>query len=550
MVESGDWLVPRFQGRPFFDKPVLSYWLMAAAFEAFGPTAFAARLVPALAALGVLGATAWLGRRLYDARAALFASVVLATTLTFVAFGRIAMSDMLLTLWTTLAVAFGARLGSSAGTPTAGGRRAAWNAMALGAVLGLGFATKGPVAWLMAGIPLALLWWRRRRQPLQAPPWALTLGLLTMLAIGGAWYVAIYLRLGGEPVAYFFLKENLERFAGDAYDVGRPFWYYPPAYLLTGLPWSLLFVPAALRARRDPISAWLASSILLALVPLSLSRGKLDYYLLPLYPAVALLLGRWLAQGSWTRFEQRWTSAALVLAALGFLALALIPQRFDPSFLPNPGPRALLVAVAIVSAAGCSWAAWRVEPARVLWALAGASAAAGIVLTAAFLPAFRAAQPNSALAEDVKRERRYRPEARMVACEDPARVERDLLFEARVAVERRCDLWDVAPSHEPYLFLLRPEEHRSLLAIPGFREVSRYRYLPAATLTLSGLIARSEPGLVVLGANYSTTDPVAEDRRKKARKRELREEWEGPVSPPPSPRRGKRGTRAPARTPS
>ena len=149
------------------------------------------------------------------------------------------------------------------------------------------------------------------------------------------------------------------------------------------------------------------------------------------------------------------------------------------------------------------------------------------MLVTAFLPAFRAAQPNRALAEDVRRERSYRPDARVVACVDPARVERDVLFEARVTVERRCDLWNVAPSNEPFLFLLRPEERESLERIPGFREVTHYRYLPAATLTLSGFLEPREPRLVVLGANFATGDPVAEARRKKLRKQEFRQEYEG-----------------------
>src|SRR5688572_3030423 len=105
MVESGDWLVPRYRGEPFFDKPPLAYWLMAAAFRAFGFTLGAARLVPVAAALLLLAATAWLGRRLFDGRTGAAASAVLASTLLFLSFGRVAMSDMLLALWTTLAVA-------------------------------------------------------------------------------------------------------------------------------------------------------------------------------------------------------------------------------------------------------------------------------------------------------------------------------------------------------------------------------------------------------------------------------------------------------------
>ena len=108
MAESGDWLVPRYQGEPFFDKPALAYWAMAAAFRLLGPEPAAARLVSVLAALGVVAATVSLGRRLFDPRTALAAGACLSTTLAFLSFGRIAMSDMLLCFFTTLGAALGA----------------------------------------------------------------------------------------------------------------------------------------------------------------------------------------------------------------------------------------------------------------------------------------------------------------------------------------------------------------------------------------------------------------------------------------------------------
>ena len=524
MVERGDGLVPFFQGRPFFDKPILTYWLMAAAFEAFGPSAWAARLVPALSALGVVLATVLLGRRLLGERTALAAGVVLATTLAFVAFGRTAMSDMLLTLWTTVAVLLAAWV---LRWPSATARAApTWVVVAIGAVLGLGFATKGPVALLMAGIPILLMWWPRRRQ-LPASGWALALSALAFLTLGGGWFALVYARMGSEPLVHFFFKENLERFAGEAYDVGRPFWYYPPAYLLAGLPWSLLLVPALRRVARADGSALLAAWGLLALLPLSLSRGKLDYYLLPLYPAIALVVARWLfATAPWDAFDRAWSRGASLVAAAGLAALALLPGRFDPGWLPGPAARHLLAAVTVSAALASLAAALWPSPRRLFLTLAASSTAVGLVLATFFLPAFRAGQPNTALAEDVRRERQFRPEARVVACGDPARVERDVLFEARVAVERRCDLWNVAPSFQPYLFVLRPEEEASLEAIPGFHEVARYRYLPAATLTLAGFLDPQAAGVIVLGANFATGDPVAEARRKKQRKQELREEDE------------------------
>jgi hypothetical protein len=297
------------------------------------------------------------------------------------------------------------------------------------------------------------------------------------------------------------------------------------------LPWSLALLPALARVRRSDASALLAAWILVALLPLSLSRGKLDYYLLPLYPAIALLVGRWLGEIEWTAFDRGAARVLLVLGAVGFAGLAFLPQRLDPSWLPSPTACALLALVSAAAAAACLGAAHRPSPDRLVFTLAAATASVGVILVSAFLPAFRAAQPNRRLAQAVARERAHRADLRVVACSDPARVERDVLFEARVPVERRCDLWDVAPAHQPFLFLLDREEFASLSGVPGFREVARYRYLPAVTLTLSGLLSPRPPGLVILAANFATGDPVAELRRKKLRKQALREEAEGPVPP-------------------
>jgi hypothetical protein len=239
---------------------------------------------------------------------------------------------------------------------------------------------------------------------------------------------------------------------------------------------------------------------------------------------------------------------ALILGAAGLAGLAVLPWRFDSAWLPGPIACGALVAVALAGGLACLWASFRTTPDRVFGVLAASAGAIGILLVAAFLPAFRKAQPNRTLASDVRRERSYRPDVRVVACEDPARVERDVLFEARLTVERRCDLWNVAPASEPFLFLLRPEEHESLAAIPGFREVARYRYLPATTLTLAGVLRPQAPRLVVLGANFATGDPAAELRRKKVRKQEFRREGEGLGEAKP-PQAGPQRRRSPRRRP-
>lgn len=520
MVERGDWLVPRYRGEPFFDKPALTYWLMAVSMLWLGPSPGAARVVPALAALGVVLGTLGLGRLLFDRRSALFGGLVLATTLAFAVFGRVAMSDMLLALWSTLAVALAVRAFAAPAAP--------WAVPALGAVLGLGFQTKGPIALILPGLAILLLLWSRRRErpPLTAKGAAP--GALLFALFGVGWFVLVYREIGLEPLEYFFLRENLERFAGETYDSGRPPWFYLAAYMAEGLPWSL-FLPLSLvrllRAPAEPGVRFLAAWVGLMLVPLSLSQGKIDYYLLPLYPAVSLIVGRFFAC-PWSGPERAWARGALALGAAGLGLLAFAPLRVPPEWLPAAGPRLALRACAAAAALACLWVAVRAPaPKRVAGVLAGGVGLVFLLLVVFFLPAFAGGQPNRAIASDVGREKLWRPDAQVLFCRDPSRAERDILFHARVAAERRCDLWPRAASRRPYLMLLRPEEHASLRAIRGYREVSVHRYLPATVLTFDGLIReRPVPGEMILAANYPTADPEAERKRRKEYRRMLRRE--------------------------
>jgi 4-amino-4-deoxy-L-arabinose transferase-like glycosyltransferase len=528
MIERADWLVPYYRGEAFFDKPPMTYWLMALAFEGLGTSPGAARVVPAVAALGVLASTLWLGVLLFGRRTALFGAVVLATSLAFAVFGRVAMSDMLMALWSTLAAALAVRATRD---------QTALFVVALGAALGLGFLTKGPVAVLFPGFAvLLLLVANRSRLAHLVRPGPLLAAFALSVFIGFSWFVAVYMRLGPGPLEYFFLRENLARFAGETYDSGRSPLFYVVTYFAEGLPWSL-FLPLAIRRWRRAegtdrqAQGFLVSWVALMLVPLSVSRGKIDYYLLPLYPGLCLLIGRFFAGGAFDRFEKAWTRVALGLLGIALGLLPFARLAIDPGWLPAEAAIAFVGGMTVAGAFACFAAAHRPRPERVVAVLSVSSACVFVGLVTLFLPAFWAAQPNAHIVADVVRERQFRPDAQVVACADPSRAERDLLFHGRVVVETRCDLWGLAPSKAPFLFLLTPAERASFAAVPGFREVSTHRYLPATALTLSGLLDARPPGLITLAANYRTGDPVAETKRKQDRKREMRRLW--PEAPRP-----------------
>jgi len=513
MLESGDWLIPRYEGQPFFDKPILSYWLMAAAMKGLGATPAAARLVPVLAALGLVFATAWLGTLLFDRRTALASALVLATTLGFLSFARVAMSDMLLALLSTLAVAL-AVLAYQPSAPRL-------VVPLLGAVAGLGFATKGPIAVLIPGIAILLLLFEKRGLRFPGSALGIVSGALAFAVLGLGWWGLVYLRLGAEPLEYFFLRENLERFAAETYDVGRPLWFYVPVYLAEGLPWSP-FLPIALaRLLRLADSQTQARARLLALWPLvvlvllSLSRGKIDYYLLPLYPAISLLVGRYLAVTPWLGVDRAWARVVLLAEASTLALMLLGPPQVPAEWLPGPVGRGTMVAVLALGALALVAAARRPTASRVLAAPAAVVAASWLCVVVFFLPAFSARQPNAEIVKDVARERQYRPDLRMAYCSDPTRVRRDVLLEVRLAALSECDLWSLAGSREPFLLLVTPAENASFRVDPRYRHIATYRYLPAEALTIGGLFSLGAPGEVMLGANFATRDPEAAKKMKR-----------------------------------
>jgi 4-amino-4-deoxy-L-arabinose transferase-like glycosyltransferase len=523
MLERGDWLVPHYRGEPFWDKPALTYWLMAACFHVFGFTLAAGRLAPALAALLTLPATYWVGVRTVGRRAALAGTLALATTPAFLGVGRLAMSDALLALCCTASLGLG--LAAYAG-------RAAWAVPGLGLALGAGFLVKGPIALVLPGLALAALAvvrWRGEGTRPPLTPAGLTVAGLLFVVSGLGWFVLVQRRVGHEPLAWFFLRENLQRFATATYDVGRPPWYYLGAYLGLGAPWSL-FMPLALlrilkpRAERGApeqgarlLGLWLG----LMLLPLGLSRGKIDYYLLPLLPPASLLIG-WLLVGvPWARLERGWARGVSTLTALLATLLLLVPSRVPWAWLPSESGLGLALAGHLAALVLLAIATLRATQGLTLGGLAAASSLLFLAASALFVPSFRAGQPNERIVADVLRERAYEPRAQLALCRDPVRVQRDLLFATRSAPEERCDL-DVLLASERPLLLLLDQDELGLARRPGLRPVASYRYLPARLFTLRGLLEGATPRAAALYASYASRDPIAVRQARRERRRAIR----------------------------
>jgi hypothetical protein len=147
------------------------------------------------------------------------------------------------------------------------------------------------------------------------------------------------------------------------------------------------------------------------------------------------------------------------------------------------------------------------------------------------VPAFTRAQPNARLLADVSRERRYRPDAGFAFCSDPTRVARDVLFNERLSSVDSCsELWAAAGGPYPFLLLVSEDERASLGQIPFVREVGDYEYLAPRALSAVSAWSRPAPSRIFLIANFETDEPVAMERWRRERRRDLKL-LEGTASP-------------------
>jgi len=295
MIESGDWLTPRLNYVKYYEKPPLFYWLIATSFVVFGPEEWAGRLIPALAGLATIAMTFALGRAALGSRAAWLAAAVLATSPLFFGLSQAILIDMVLTACTT------ATLGALWFAQTAERREVKdrW-ALIAAAAAGLGVLAKGLVALVLPGaIALAVLLLRRDRVTLRAlVGWR---PIVLFLAIAVPWFVLVS-RVHPEFAYFIFVREHFERFTSKV--VGHPAgpFYYVPVLLFGPLPWSLWAIALAAsrtgRAAFACIPVAVRSFLLIwagfVIVFFTIASSKLTPYVLPAFPALALLMGGWL----------------------------------------------------------------------------------------------------------------------------------------------------------------------------------------------------------------------------------------------------------------
>jgi len=284
MVASGNYLATTVNGQPFYDKPILTFWLQAAAVHAFGPREAAVRLPSAIASTLWIVALYLFVRRRYGERTGAAAAFMLATGAQIPIIAKAAIADALLNLFLALTM-------GSIWLHLESGRRR--YARAAAACMALGFLTKGPIAIAIPlGASLAFVLCKKRvgawTRALADP---VAIGLF--VAIAAPWYVAEYRVLGPGFVRAFVLKHNIGRLAHPMEGHRGSLFYYIPVVLLGLLPYTVLLLRAAVRVRRwigDDSLLFGAIWFALVFVFFSVSGTKLPHYVIYGYTPLFLLM--------------------------------------------------------------------------------------------------------------------------------------------------------------------------------------------------------------------------------------------------------------------
>jgi len=377
MFASGDYISTRLCGCLWFEKPVLQYWMSAVGYHLFGVNEFAARLPSALSALLTVTLVGLVLRRLGYFRMSVAAPLVLATSGMFISYAHVTAQDMILTAAMTASL-----LSAYLWTRSSGRTRAAYWILAF-VFMGFAVLAKGLVgivlvasifgAHLIMTGQLSRVRWRD-----------CLIGTVVFLAVAGAWYVPVTMRHGWPFIQEFFIRHHFERYTTNEFGHPQPFYFFLLVAIAGAVPWSFFLIPAVVRlVKLKPRNAGRDSLIVLAwiwtLLPLlffSFSGSKLPGYILPISPAMAIIIGAevervWSGDRARVLMLAQWMTALCVLS-IG-IGLIIFARREAVSL---GGPAGALLFLPLMTAA---LSAVALGAGKRRWFIAGAAA---VVLSA------------------------------------------------------------------------------------------------------------------------------------------------------------------------
>ncbi len=326
MVITGDFVTPRLNGVKYFEKPPLMYWLTASSIKSFGINEWALRFWPAFFALMGALATYLFGRRFYSRETGIAASLVLSSSLLYYAHSRILILDMPVSVFLTVTLfSFFAAVFEKNKT--------------LKRFLMAGFFTFSAAALLtkgLLGIALpgsiiliwALIYRKGKALKLAFNPW----GILWFLALALPWHILAALR-NPEFFDFYIVHEQILRFLTSVHKRVQPFWFFAPIVLLGLFPW-VAFLHKAIKEiyqslkSKSPthlVDGFLVIWIIFIFVFFSASSSKLIPYIVPIFPPLALLIGRVIAKAWQSQDFKGYTLSFTLFQGLAVIMIIAAP---------------------------------------------------------------------------------------------------------------------------------------------------------------------------------------------------------------------------------
>ena len=363
MLVTGDWITPRYNGYKYFEKPPLQAWATAVTFQMFGVGDWQARLWSALTGFLTILLVGFTGARIFNARAGWLAAVVLASSPMWIISGHFNSLDMGLSSF--LVAALCSLLIAQTSHNKNSCRNWMWTCWIFMALATLSKGVIGAAIPAMVFIAYSIsTWdwkiWTRLR---------LLSGTILFLAITAPWFVLVAQR-NPEFLEFFFIHEHLQRFTQDDHSRTGPIYYFVPLLLIGLLPWFLQ-VPGAIaqawsERRREFSAGWLLAcwfAVIFAFF--SMSHSKLPGYIIPVFPALALIIGNRLDRllGHTNTMALPWKLQALgfaLLGCVGFFFLDAIGKQARPDEIEAYAQYTYWVIAALIALVGFSiYAAWQ-----------------------------------------------------------------------------------------------------------------------------------------------------------------------------------------------